>query len=108
MSKSPLIGIIMGSDSDYPTMKEAAEVCEQFAIPYEIKVVSAHRTPQDMFKYGQDAHLRGLKVIIAGAGGAAHLPGMIAASTPIAGNRCTHSIKSTQWYGFTFIYCSNA
>lgn len=83
MSKSPFIGIIMGSDSDYPTMKEAAEVCEQFAIPYEIKVISAHRTPQDMLKYGQDAHLRGLKVIIAGAGGAAHLPGMIAASTPL-------------------------
>ncbi len=83
MSKSPLIGIIMGSDSDYTTMKDAAEVCGQFEISYEIKVVSAHRTPQDMLKYAQDAHSRGIKVIIAGAGGAAHLPGMIAAGTPL-------------------------
>ncbi|MFQ5788237.1 MAG: 5-(carboxyamino)imidazole ribonucleotide mutase [Thermodesulfobacteriota bacterium] len=78
-----LIGIIMGSDSDLPTMKAAAKVCEQFVVPYEMKIVSAHRTPLDMAKYGQDAHKRGLKVIIAGAGGAAHLPGMIAAHTPL-------------------------
>lgn len=79
----PLIGIIMGSDSDLPTMRSAAEVCEEFAIPFEMRIVSAHRTPTDMAKYAQDAHKRGLRVIIAGAGGAAHLPGMIAANTPL-------------------------
>lgn len=85
MSKSekPLVGIIMGSDSDLPTMKEAASICEYFGIPYEIKVVSAHRTPSDMADYGTTAHTRGIKVIIAGAGGAAHLPGMIAAFSPL-------------------------
>ncbi|MGH7890042.1 MAG: 5-(carboxyamino)imidazole ribonucleotide mutase [Thermodesulfobacteriota bacterium] len=79
----PYIGIVMGSDSDLPTMRSAAEVCEKFEIPFEIKIVSAHRTPTDMAKYAQDAHKRGLRVIIAGAGGAAHLPGMIAANTPL-------------------------
>jgi len=79
----PLIGIVMGSDSDLPTMRAAAEVCEEFEIPYEIKIVSAHRTPTDMAKYGQEAHKRGLSVIIAGAGGAAHLPGMIASNSPL-------------------------
>lgn len=74
----PLVGIIMGSDSDLPTMKPAAEICEEFGIPYEMRVVSAHRTPDDMAEYGKTAHKRGLKVIIAGAGGAAHLPGMTA------------------------------
>jgi len=78
-----LVGIIMGSDSDLPTMKAAAKVCEEFGVPYEVKIVSAHRTPLDMAKYGQEAHERGLRVIIAGAGGAAHLPGMIAAHTPL-------------------------
>ena len=77
------VGIIMGSDSDLPTMKPAAEILDQFLIPYEIKVVSAHRTPFDMIDYGKTAHERGLKVIIAGAGGAAHLPGMIAAASPL-------------------------
>ncbi len=81
--KDPLIGIIMGSDSDLPTMKQAAEICKEFGVPYEIKVVSAHRTPVDMTNYGQEAHKNGLRVIIAGAGGAAHLPGMIAANTPL-------------------------
>ena len=80
---SPLVGIIMGSDSDWPTMKAAADVCEEFQIPYEAKVVSAHRTPADMADYAQSAHERGLKVIIAGAGGAAHLPGMVASYTPL-------------------------
>ncbi len=82
-AESPEIGIIMGSDSDWPTMKAAAEVCKEFGVAYEAKVVSAHRTPQDMAEYGDQAHQRGLKVIIAGAGGAAHLPGMIASHTPL-------------------------
>jgi len=78
-----LIGIVMGSDSDLPTMKAAAEVCEEFGITYEIRILSAHRTPLDMASYAQEAHKRGLRVIIAGAGGSAHLPGMIAAHTPL-------------------------
>ena len=78
-----LIGIVMGSDSDLTTMKAAAEVCEEFGIPYEMHIVSAHRTPIDMANYAQEAHKRGLRVIIAGAGGSAHLPGMIAAHTPL-------------------------
>jgi len=78
-----LIGIIMGSDSDMPTMKAAAEVCEEFGVLYKMNIVSAHRTPTDMAKYGQEAYKSGLRVIIAGAGGAAHLPGMIAANTPL-------------------------
>ena len=80
---NPLVGIIMGSDSDWPTMKLAAEVCAEFGVPYEAKVVSAHRTPMDMAKYARTAHTRGLRVIIAGAGGAAHLPGMVASHTPL-------------------------
>lgn len=82
-NKNPLVGIIMGSDSDLPVMKEAAEVLKEFNIPFEIKVVSAHRTPKLMADYGSKAHSRGIKVIIAGAGGAAHLPGMIAAHSPL-------------------------
>ena len=78
-----IVGIIMGSDSDLPVMKQAATILEQFKIPFEITVVSAHRTPQRMMDYADQAHLKGLKVIIAGAGGAAHLPGMVAASTPL-------------------------
>ncbi len=78
-----LAGIIMGSDSDLPVMKEAAKVLEDFGVVYEIKIVSAHRTPDLLSEYAKNAHLRGLKVIIAGAGGAAHLPGMTAASTPL-------------------------
>lgn len=73
----------MGSDSDLPTMQGAADVCREFDVPHEIRIVSAHRTPADMAEYGQTAHTRGLKVIIAGAGGAAHLPGMIAAYSPL-------------------------
>ncbi len=83
MQTQPLVGIIMGSDSDLPTLKPAAEICAEFGVAYEIRVVSAHRTPQDMAEYAQTAHARGLKVIIAGAGGAAHLPGMVAAYTPL-------------------------
>lgn len=77
------IGIVMGSDSDLQTMQQAADICKEFGINYEMRVVSAHRTPDDMAEYGRTAHERGLKVIIAGAGGAAHLPGMIAANSPL-------------------------
>ena len=80
---APLVGIIMGSDSDWPTMKPAAEACAEFGVPCETRVVSAHRTPMDMARYGRTAAARGLKVIIAGAGGAAHLPGMVASHTPL-------------------------
>lgn len=85
--KKIIVGIIMGSDSDLPVMKDAAEVLKNFAVPYEVKIVSAHRTPGDMAEYGKRAEERGLKVIIAGAGGAAHLPGMIASHTvlPVIG-----------------------
>lgn len=73
----------MGSKTDLPTMRQAAEALEEFSIPYEIRVVSAHRTPDDMAEYGRTAHQRGIKVIVAGAGGAAHLPGMVAAHSPL-------------------------
>ena len=79
----PLVGIIMGSDSDWPTMEAAYQVCREFKIPCEVRVVSAHRTPEDMARYAKSAHKRGLRVIIAGAGGAAHLPGMVASHTPL-------------------------
>lgn len=78
-----LVGIIMGSDSDWPTMEAAAEICKTFSVPYEVHVVSAHRTPDDMARYAKNAYKKGLKVIIAGAGGAAHLPGMVASHTPL-------------------------
>lgn len=81
--KQALVGIIMGSDSDWPTMQAAADVCQKFKIPYEIRVISAHRTPIDMTVYAMEAHTKGLRVIIAGAGGAAHLPGMVASLTPL-------------------------
>ncbi|GEM05068.1 N5-carboxyaminoimidazole ribonucleotide mutase [Halolactibacillus miurensis] len=77
------VGVIMGSISDWDTMKHACDVLEGFMIPYEKEVISAHRTPEDMVRYAKDARQRGLKVIIAGAGGAAHLPGMVAASTTL-------------------------
>lgn len=73
----------MGSNSDYPVMKEAAEILDKFKIPFEINIVSAHRTPDRMFEFANDAHERGIKVIIAGAGGAAHLPGMVASISPL-------------------------
>lgn len=78
-----LVGIIMGSDSDLPTMQAAIAICEQFDVSCDVGIVSAHRTPERMVDYAQSAYDRGLKVIIAGAGGAAHLPGMIAALTPL-------------------------
>jgi len=77
------VGIIMGSDSDLPVMSAAIEMCEEFGISYEVDIVSAHRTPQKLLEYASSADKRGLKVIIAGAGGAAHLPGMVAAITPL-------------------------
>ena len=78
-----MIGIIMGSDSDLPVMQDAINVLESFDIPFEVYIVSAHRTPEKLFDYSKNAHLRGLKVIIAGAGGAAHLPGMVASMSPL-------------------------
>ncbi len=80
---APLVGIVMGSDSDWPVMQAAAAALEEFGVSFEVGVVSAHRMPQEMVDYGTSAVARGLKVIIAGAGGAAHLPGMLASLTPI-------------------------
>ena len=80
---SPLVGVAMGSESDLPTMQAAADVLADFEVPFEVRVLSAHRTPHAMTDYARAARERGLKVIIAGAGGAAHLPGMLAASTPL-------------------------
>ena len=80
---SALVSIVMGSDSDLPVMNAAAEILGEFRIPFELDIVSAHRTPDKMFAFAKNAHERGIKVIIAGAGGAAHLPGMIASLTPL-------------------------
>ncbi len=79
----PLIGIIMGSDSDLPVMQDAAKVLDEFGIPYELTIVSAHRTPDRMYEYAKKAEEKGVRVIIAGAGGSAHLPGMVASLTPL-------------------------
>ncbi len=102
MSDQPIAGLVMGSDSDWPTMKEAAEILEEFEIPFEKRVVSAHRTPDLMAEYGKSARDRGLKVIIAGAGGAAHLPGMLAAYTtlPVIGV----PVKTTALGGLDSLY----
>src|SRR5688572_394996 len=83
----PLVGVIMGSRSDWETMKHAADVFDELLVPYEVEVVSAHRTPDKLFRYAEEAAGRGLEVIVAGAGGAAHLPGMVAAKTwlPVLG-----------------------
>lgn len=85
--ETPLVGVIMGSSSDWQTMQAAAQVLQEFGVPHEARVVSAHRTPEDMFDYARNAEQRGVKVIIAGAGGAAHLPGMVASLTvlPVLG-----------------------
>jgi 5-(carboxyamino)imidazole ribonucleotide mutase len=82
-SDSPLVGVVMGSDSDWPVMAAAAEALAEFEVPFEADVVSAHRMPREMMAYGEQAADRGLRVIIAGAGGAAHLPGMLASVTPL-------------------------
>lgn len=81
--EQPLVGVVMGSDSDWPVMSAAAEALAEFGVPHEVDVVSAHRMPAEMVAYGQEAAGRGLRVVIAGAGGAAHLPGMLAAVTPL-------------------------
>ena len=81
MSKKPVVGIVMGSNSDWNTMQHAAQMLEQFGIPHEAQVLSAHRMPDDMFRYAEKAKANGLQAIIAGAGGAAHLPGMLASKT---------------------------
>jgi 5-(carboxyamino)imidazole ribonucleotide mutase len=83
MSDSPVVGIVMGSDSDWPVMEKAAIALQELEIPFEVDVVSAHRMPEDMVDYGRSAAGRGLRVIVAGAGGAAHLPGMLASVTPL-------------------------
>jgi 5-(carboxyamino)imidazole ribonucleotide mutase len=84
---SPLVGIVMGSQSDWPTLREAARVLDELAVPHEARIVSAHRTPDRLWTYGQEAAGRGIRVIVAGAGGAAHLPGMMASKTllPVIG-----------------------
>lgn len=102
MADKPIIGIVMGSDSDWPTMKEAADLLNEFEIPFEKEVVSAHRTPDLMAEYGKSARRRGLKVVIAGAGGAAHLPGMLASYTtlPVIGV----PVKTTALGGLDSLY----
>ena len=98
--KQPVVGIIMGSDSDLLTMKQAAEVLAEYGVAHEVRVVSAHRTPRDMARYAETADRRGLRVIIAGAGGAAHLPGMVASQTtlPVIGvpieSKALHGLDS--------------
>ncbi len=98
----PIVGILIGSQSDWPTMQNAAEALEEFEIPFEVSIVSAHRTPNRLFTYANTAQSRGLKVIIAGAGGAAHLPGMIASKTllPVIGV----PIKSENLNGVDSLY----
>jgi 5-(carboxyamino)imidazole ribonucleotide mutase len=96
----PIVGVIMGSDSDLPVMQAAADALTEFGVPHEVRVVSAHRTPDDMARYARNARKRGLKVIVAGAGGAAHLPGMIASHTtlPVIGvpveSKALHGLDS--------------
>ena len=91
------VGIVMGSDSDWPVMEAAALACQEMGIAYEADVVSAHRMPDEMLAYGRDAHTRGLEVIVAGAGGAAHLPGMLAAVTPLPIYLVAEHCMSTDW-----------
>src|SRR5215218_4924066 len=83
MTEAPIVGVVMGSDSDLPIMQAAADALKEFEVAYEVRIISAHRTPDEMIEYGRSAVGRGLKVIIAGAGGAAHLPGMLASVTPL-------------------------
>lgn len=99
---TPIVGVVMGSDSDWPTMKEAADILDHFGVPYEKRVVSAHRTPDVMANYGKEARGRGIKAIIAGAGGAAHLPGMLASHTtlPVIGV----PVKTTALGGVDSLY----
>ena len=105
MNTAPIVGIVMGSDSDLPTMQAAADTLTLFNIPFELTVVSAHRTPDRMVQYAKTARERGLKVIIAGAGGAAHLPGMIAAITslPVIGVPIKSSNSADGWDSILYI-----
>ena len=100
VSESAQVGLIMGSDSDWPTMEAAAEALAEFGIRFEVGVVSAHRTPQRMLDYAKEASGRGIKVIIAGAGGAAHLPGMVASATPLPVIGVPVPLKYPRRYGF--------
>ena len=101
------VGGVMGSESDWKTMQKSVDILTKFDIPYEVLVVSAHRTPDRLFEYAADARARGLRVIIAGAGGAAHLPGMLASKSVVQFRR-TGRDKLFKWSGFPFFDCSNA
>ena len=103
-----LVGIIMGSASDWETMQHAAETLERLGIPHEVEIVSAHRTPDKLFAYAEAAETKGLEVIIAGAGGAAHLPGMTAAKTIIPGIGRARAIQSPERHGFLIVHRANA
>ena len=104
----PLVGVIMGSTSDWETMREACEVLDELNVSYEKRVVSAHRTPEWMSAYATQAEERGLQIIIAGAGGAAHLPGMVAAQTPASCNRRSGKIFHSKRAGFAVVNRANA
>ena len=104
----PVISIIMGSKSDWATMQKTAEVLDNFGVAYEKKVVSAHRTPDLMFKHAEEARSRGIKVIIAGAGGAAHLPGMVAAKTTLPVIGVPVKSRALSGVGFSLFYRSDA
>ena len=104
----PLVGIIMGSKSDWPTMKLAAEMLESLGVPFESKIVSAHRTPDVLTEYAKSARSRGLEVIIAGAGGAAHLPGMVAANTIVPVLGVPVQSKALSGMGLSTINCTDA
>lgn len=95
----PLVSIIMGSTSDMPVMQEAAKILDEFEIPFEINALSAHRVPEQVMNFAKNAHSRGIKIVIAGAGGAAHLPGVVAALTPcpVVGVPCRSSISLDGW-----------
>ena len=103
-----LVGIIMGSNSDLNIMQEAATILNSFSVPNELKVVSAHRTVKRMIEYATHAHERGMKVIIAGAGGSAHLPGMVARHYTSSSNRSTRKNINSEWPRFPNVNCTNA
>ncbi len=104
----PKVGVIMGSRSDWPTMEHAVLMLEKLGVSYETRVVSAHRTPDLLFDYAKTAADRGLQVIIAGAGGAAHLPGMAASQTCLPRIGCACRIQSPEWNGFFIVYRTDA
>ena len=104
----PLVGIIMGSTSDWETMQSAADLLDKLSIPYEVRVVSAHRTPDLLFEYASTARARGLEVIIAGAGGAAHLPGMTAAKNHPAGAGRPGAVENAGWPGLAAVHRADA